>query len=251
MEIGYSSSTKLLLRYLSEETKNEIDRYIEEHRNNESIDYNFQKDTELFERNLTDDEYMTIRLYTGTNYKNINAVFRKTWNYEDNGDSSKKNYYQKLGEEISNVIDKYPELKNNIKTFRGTSLREFKKYGVTSLDDLKQLEGKYLYEEGFTSTSLEEKSSFFNREIFGEIQNIEVIYHVSATSRDGMPVLSKDLSYAINQKEYLLNKNCLSKVLKVEIKDDTAVVEVLLIPQKLWNKEKYIEIEKVDTTHKK
>ena len=251
MEIGYSSSTKLLMKFLSEETKEKIERYIEENRNNKSIDYNFQKDTEEFERNLTDDEYMTIRLYTGTNYKNINAVFRNTWNYEDNGDSSKKDYYKKLGDDISIIIEEYPKLKNNIKTFRGTSLREFKKYGVTSLNDLKQLEEKYLYEECFTSTSLEEESSFFNRKIIGEIQNIEVIYHVSASSQDGMPVLSKDLSYCTNQKEYILNKNCLSKVLKVEIKDDTAVVEVLLIPQKLWNKEKYNETEKVDTTHKK
>ena len=251
MEIGYSSSTKLLMRYLSEEAKNEINRYVEEHRNNEPIEYNFQKDTDEFERNLTDDEYMTIRLYTGTNYKNINAVFRNTWNYEDNGDSSKKDYYKKLGEDISNVIDKYPELKNNIKTFRGTSLREFKKYGVTSLDALKQLEGNYLYEEGFTSTSLEEDTSFFNREIFGEIQNIEVIYNISTASRDGMPILSKDLSYCTNQKEYILNKNCLSKILKVEIKDNTAVIEVLIIPQKLWNKEKHIETEKVDTNLKK
>ena len=88
MEIGYSSSTKLLMKFLSEETKEKIERHIEENRNNKSIDYNFQKDTEEFERNLTDDEYMTIRLYTGTNYKNINAVFRNTWNYEDNSDSS-------------------------------------------------------------------------------------------------------------------------------------------------------------------
>ena len=122
MEIGYSSSTKLLMRYLSEEAKDEIDRYIEEHRNNESIDYNFKKDTDEFERNLTDDEYMTIRLYTGTNYKNINAVLRKTWNYEDNGDSSKKDYYQKLGEDISNIIDKYPEL--------------VKKFGIMSVPTL-------------------------------------------------------------------------------------------------------------------
>ena len=117
MEIGYSSSTKILMRYLSEETKNEIDRYIEEHRSNESVNYNFKKDTDEFERNLTDDEYMTIRLYTGTNYKNINAVFRNTWNYEDNGDSSKKDYYKKLGEDISNIIDKYPKLKKNIKIY--------------------------------------------------------------------------------------------------------------------------------------
>ena len=127
MEIGYSSSTKLLMRYLSEDTKKEIDRYVEEHKNTESIEYNFQEDTDDFGRSLTDEEYMTIRLYTGTNYKNINAVFRNTWNYEDNGDSSKKDYYKRLGEDISSIIDKYPKLKNNIKTFRGTSLREFKK----------------------------------------------------------------------------------------------------------------------------
>ena len=78
-----------------------------------------------------------------------------------------------------------------------------------------------------------------------------MIYHVSKYSQDGIPVLSKDLSYCTNQKEYILNKNCLSKVLKVEIKDDTAVVEVLLIPQKLWNKERYMKIEKVDTSLKK
>lgn len=195
MEIGYSSSTRLLMKFLTEDTKKEIDRYVEEHRNNEPIEYNFQEDTDDFEKNITDEEYMTIRLYTGTNYKNINAVLRNTWNYEYNGDSSKKDYYKRLEEDISSIIDKYPKLKNNIKTFRGTSLREFKKYGVRSLDDLKQLEGKYLYEEGFTSTSLEEKSSFFNREIFGEIQNIEVIYHILESSQDGMPVLIKKNIY--------------------------------------------------------
>lgn len=151
MEIGYSSSTRLLMKFLTEDTKKEIDRYVEEHRNNEPIEYNFQEDTDDFEKNITDEEYMTIRLYTGTNYKNINAVLRNTWNYEYNGDSSKKDYYKRLEEDISSIIDKYPELKNNIKTFRGTSLREFKKYGVTNLEELKQLEGKYLYEEGFTS----------------------------------------------------------------------------------------------------
>lgn len=90
MEIGYSSSTRLLMKFLTEDTKKEIDRYVEEYRNNEPIEYNFQKDTEEFEKNITDEEYMKIRLYTGTNYKNINAVLRNTWNYEYNGDSSKK-----------------------------------------------------------------------------------------------------------------------------------------------------------------
>lgn len=35
MEIGYSSSTRLLMKFLTEDTKNEIDRYVEEHRNTE------------------------------------------------------------------------------------------------------------------------------------------------------------------------------------------------------------------------
>ena len=78
-----------------------------------------------------------------------------------------------------------------------------------------------------------------------------MIYHVSEASQDGIPVLFKDLSYCTNQKEYILNKNCLSKILKIEIKEDSAVIEVLLIPQKLWNKEKYIKTEKVDTHIKK
>lgn len=35
MEIGYSPSTRLLMKFLTENTKKEIDRYVEEHKNTE------------------------------------------------------------------------------------------------------------------------------------------------------------------------------------------------------------------------
>lgn len=42
----------------------------------------------------------------------------------------------------------------DFKTYRGTPLSHFKDYGINNIEDLNLLVGKFIYEEGFTSTSV-------------------------------------------------------------------------------------------------
>lgn len=237
MEKGTSLGTRIVTSSLSLDKLEQINKLIKE-----LSTYNFQKpdftkDIEKFEKNLTETDFLTIRSYTGYNFRNINAILRNNWNYENNGALTEeaKEKYLYLSHELDSLISKFPSINTPFISYRGTTIKEFSKYNIKTIDELLFLKGKYLYEEGFTSTSLTEENSYFNKNINGENINIEIKYIVPNKSNDGIPLLTNNLSYSSNQEEYLLNRNTLSRVLDVKIDNDTAIITVLVIPKSLWN----------------
>ena len=74
-----------------------------------------------FSHELTDIELMDLRSYTGYNFKNINAILRGNWNYEENGllNQEVEAKYRSLARNIENITDKFPKLDTNFVVFRG------------------------------------------------------------------------------------------------------------------------------------
>ncbi len=135
------------------------------------------------------------------------------------------------------AILKVSPLGFNMTTYRGVGISTFYKSGITSLKELKYLEGNYFYEEWFTSTSMLRETSFFAKQPeWGSNCNIEITYLIPQDSEDGLCIHSSELNYAINQNEFLINSSSLFKVLKVQTdENNTARIKMMLIPQKLWN----------------
>lgn len=245
MEKGISYETKFIIKVLSEESKKELEQCYKKTLLGEISYPDFAQVLSAFREKLTEEDYLILRSYTGFNYKNINAVLRNSWNYEENGllnDVVKEKYWN-LSKEISQLIDKFPPSQNPFVTFRGTTLKEFSKYGITSLEDLILLKGQYLYENGFTSTSLKETTSYFGKKINGVLCNIEIRYLIPARENIGIPLITDDFSYSKSENEYLLNNNLLSRVADVSIQGNTAVITVVALPKRIWNESQKLEQE--------
>lgn len=247
-EPGISLTTKMLLKFLSTEKKEEMIFFENDRLSEEYIEFKNQNQLEsllrdIFEKfisTLSENEKELIRYYTGTAYKEINAVMRKNWTYEENGllTEKKKQLYETLGKELTNIINKCPSLNTNIKTYRGVSLQQFKEYGIKSLSDLKEMEGKYFYDQGYTSTSLIKNNSLVGiKNFFCGERNIEMEYLIPSSCQDGALLLGSESSYYSTEQEYLINNNNLIKIISVEIdeKNNKAFMKALLLPKTLWN----------------
>ena len=234
MEKGMSFTTNIINRGLSDETKLEIDELVLESERASLIVPDFEKELKDYYNTVKIRDGETIRRYTGYQYKAINAVLRgDVWDYEVLGKRTEERVKELLeyADDFSSLIDLFPRVKSSFMTYRGTTIEEFKKYGINTLEDLISLKGKLLYENGFTSTSIEESSSFYNKPNgFGVIRNIEVKY-----------IIKDELSYAKSEMEYLLNRNSLSRVVDVKIEGNNAIITVVLIPKQLWNKPTKVE----------
>ena len=248
MEIGESRVTNGVLRMLDEDTRNQVDSYINDvclrdfiiMSSVEQINEVFKESLNTFLESVTYEELMNLRSYTGYNFKNINAILRNNWTYENNGvlNSFVSEKYRKLSMEIGNVINKFVMPDINFITFRGTTIGSFSSYGITELHQLKNLEGKFLYEQGFTSTSILESTSYFNKQLDdGRFCNIGIRYLIPSESDDGILLTSNEISYSMNQNEFLINKGSLSKVIDVKIdeKTNSATLTVLLVPKKIYD----------------
>ena len=238
MNKGTSLATRIIEKSLDESIKTEIAEILKEIPTYVYEKPNFTSDIGNFLSNISEEQLLTLKGYSGINSKKINALLRNTWNYEEHG-RKKEEDEQRINEDISiidELIDLYPSTKNAFITYRGTTLDSFKKYGIEGIENLIYLKGKFLYEEGYSSTSIEEKESYFNKEILGKMNNIEIKYIIPPNSKDGIPLTSDALSYSPNQQEYLIERNSLSKVIDVSISGTTAVITALLIPKSIWNK---------------
>lgn len=246
MEKGKSRDTNLISKCLDKDTKDEIDLLVMEASLKDNQTPDFEEDIIDFFKETTHIDIEDIRRYTGYDYKSINAVLRDNWTYEENGIKTEKktNELRKLSERISSLIEKFSSTKSQFKTYRGTTIREFKKYGINTLEDLLSLTNQYLYDTGFTSTSLQEDTSYFKKTVHEEYCNIEIIYIIPENSNDGIPLLNDQLSYSKNLNEYLLDRCTLSKVLGVKIEGNTAVITTVLIPKHIWDKKQHIETPK-------
>ena len=82
-----------------------------------------------------------------------------------------------------------------------------------------------MYEQGFTSTSLKEESSYFKTQGC----NIEIRYLIPKDSKDGISLINDELSYSTNQNEYLLDKGSLSKIVLPSAKLHAPLLYIHLI----------------------
>lgn len=246
MKQGESRITNMVLKMLGEETQNNINNYVEEvcSRNftvMQSIDQVkdiFSSATDNFLNNLTEDELLNLRSYTGYHFWNINAILRNNWNYEINGalTPEKINMYTELSNSVSTILDRFHSPSINFMTFRGTTIDSFSSYGIRDVSELITLKDKYIYEQGFTSTSILEDSSYFNRTLDdGRFCNVGIRYLIPSENSDGALLLNNEMSYSTNQNEFLLNKASLSKVVDVKIENNKAILTVVLVPKKVYD----------------
>ncbi|MBQ2873093.1 MAG: hypothetical protein IJE89_03740 [Bacilli bacterium] len=248
--MGESRITNSILRMMGENSKKEIDNYLESVVDRdflvissiEQVNNIFGKNIEQFYMSLSEDELIDLRTWTSYNFSNINAILRNNWTYENNGllTEDKKNELRELAGRISKIFAKYNSPLVNFIAFRGTTISSFKDYGITDLLELENLEGKFLYEQGFTSASMIESSCYFKKNFNDSKKyNIEVRYLVSSECEEGVLLVNRDTSHYSDENEYLIDKGSLSKVIDVKVdKDsDTAIITVVLIPRKIYDRE--------------
>ena len=246
MEQGESRVTNMVLKMLDDEVRNKIDNYVNDVRCRkftvmESIDQVkelFDESLENFLGGLSEEELLNLRSYTGYNFWNINAILRNNWIYDTNGvlTSDKVETYREIAETISSVLDKFSSPSIDFVAFRGTTIDAFSSYGIKELSDFKTLQDKYLYEQGFVSTSVLEGSSYFKKTLDdGRFCNVGIKYLITSDNNDGALLLDNNLSYSVGQNEFLLNKGALSKVVDIKIDNNTAVLTVVLIPKKVYD----------------
>ena len=83
MEKGISLSTKSIIKSFDEETKLEIKKMQEEIKNYSLQVPNFNDN--ITNLSLTEEQIYALKGYTGLNFKKINSLLRKIWNYEELG----------------------------------------------------------------------------------------------------------------------------------------------------------------------
>lgn len=227
------------LHFIKEQDKINIEYFCLESQNRtfQKIDSSTKLSELLENAELSNEEADLLLNYSGFNYKHINAVLRDNWNYEDNGSIEKKEEYKLLARRLQQTIMNHPtKLNDNVITYRGVDLNYFKQYGIESMKELKELEGKYMLDRGLVSTSVMEDRSFFEKENdLGLNYNVKIEYYIPCEFRDGI-YLRGPISYTPMQEEFLINSSNLSKVNSVTINDNnTAVVKTTLIPKELYD----------------
>ncbi|MEG1288407.1 MAG: ADP-ribosyltransferase [Bacilli bacterium] len=87
----------------------------------------FNNELQSFLTTITNSEKEDIRSYTGFDFKNINAILRNEWNYEQNGlyTLEKREYYDYLISRIENAINKFPPAQFDFLVHRGVNLHFF------------------------------------------------------------------------------------------------------------------------------
>lgn len=249
MNKGESRITNLILRVLDNDTKEEINNFIDNLQTKtfynittyEEILKLFREEINNFTYSLSKEEQLNIKFYSGYYYKFINSILRDNWNYEENGklDDNTKEKYKKIANSIKDSLTKFPILPINLYTYRGTSIDTFKEYNIHCLEDLIYLNGKYFYERGFTSTSVLEENSYYNQPPDESKQyNIKIKYLIPEYCNDGAIICNNVLSYSPNQTEYLITSGSLFKVIDVNIKNNEANITMALVPNKIYEKDK-------------
>lgn len=254
MEQGKSRKTNIILNFLDSNTKREMEEFVQKNtsqnfieiRNSQDLNILLKENINTFINNLGEGELMALRSYTGYNFKNINAILRGNWSYEENGKLTDeiRNNFLDISKKISTIIQKFPNIPFNFTTFRGTTISSFHEYGVFSIKDLMVLKNNYMYESGFTSTSIIEDSCYFKKNLETEKNyNIKIKYLITAEYNEGALLTSYYTSYSPNQNEYVLDSSCLSKIIDVQINEelDEAVLTAIVIPKKIYDFEKQNE----------
>lgn len=184
------------------------------------------------------DDAFYIRKLSGYNYFDINSALRDRWSYDENGNIARKNEFLQIASKISHIISSNGHSFGDFVTYRGVSLSYFKDYGIESLEDLKNMEGKFLFDKGFVSTSLIESSSFFKKSIEpGKDYNVKIEYLIPSEFDDGIYIGgNSSYTYRPDENEYLINGSNLARVASVRIgEDNTATLTAVMIPKSIYD----------------
>jgi len=238
---GENSIVKSYLRYISKENMADVDEFV---LNSLVRDYDrFSSPLEV-ETMFSGPGYITyedassVRRLTGFNYFDINSALRGRWSYDENGHVNRKDEFLELATKVKSIIAANPSSFDNFVAYRGVSLSYFSEYGIETLEDLVSLEGNFMIDMGFVSTSLLEDKTFFKKNIeSGKEYNVMIEYMVPSDFTDGIYVGGKSgFSYHPDEYEYLINAGNMSKVTSVQIGDDgTARVKAVMVPKHLYD----------------
>lgn len=174
--------------------------------------------------------------YSGFNYRRINACARGTWNYEKHGHIDEKMRYDQMTEDLKMAIETNQKSIGNVKVFRGVPLSYFSEYGISTLEELENLNGGFLLDKGFVSTSLVDEACYYKKDNeLGLDYNVKIEYLVPEEFGDGVSI--SNLSYSPGQCEYLINAWNLAKVVDVKMdQNDGAIVSAMLVPKYVYDK---------------
>lgn len=243
---GENKIINQIFRYISNDRKLALQEYFLINLGKEYKEFNSIEEINYFTKNqseITFDDIEFLKEYSGYNYKHINNALRNRWNYEENGNIINKTRFLEDGRRLEQIISNNPTCMGNIKVFRGVDISYFKDYGIEKLEDLIHLEGNFLYDRGFVSTSLLDSKSFFQKENeIGMNYNIKITYLIPEDFSDGI-YLQEGMTYSPNQREYLINNCNLARISDVTINEDgTAHLTAVMIPKYIYD-EYYEKIE--------
>lgn len=180
--------------------------------------------------------------YSGFNYKTINQVSRGQRNYDLLGAQTPEKLAsaQNSINQIRQAIATAPPIETDLITHRGTNLDSFQGYNINSLSELKQLQGQFFLETGFTSTSLCSDDSFANHDFDDPLRppcNISIEYFIPKENHEVIGLLSHATSYNPEQHEILIDQDSLSYISNVEISPDksSAKLQMTLIPREIYD----------------
>lgn len=178
----------------------------------------------------------TFTNYSGFNYRWINACARGRWNYEKHGHCKEREKYEVMASALRETIEDNQRSIGNVMVFRGVPLSYFSEYGIETLEDLKSLEGGFLLDKGFVSTSLVEDSCYYRKpNELGLNYNVKIEYLVPEEFEDGVSI--GNVSYCLGQNEYLINVWNMAHVVDVSMDgNDGAIVRAQLIPKYVYDK---------------
>lgn len=229
-----SINVKDIFRWIDDKHKKNIDEFMID---SLSKEYYEVEDNDFINGNINYDDSFFLREYSGFNYKHINNALRGKWNYEENGHIDNKERFIKDGERVFDIIENNPSYSTqDFRVYRGVTLSYFREYGINSLDDLIRMKGQFMYDQAFVSTSIKEKDSFFKKDNnLGLNYNVMITYLISKEFDDGI-FLYGDRTYTGYEKEYLINKGNISKVVSVNINEDgTANLTAVMIPKRVYD----------------
>ena len=238
---GESDSVRKTFKFIDEHKRTDIEEYAltclshEFHRFSSPFEVDMYLSSPGY---LTYDEVSYIREYSGYNFKHLNQALRGKWNCEENGDYSRFDKFLNNATKIKKIIEKHSTTGESFIVYRGVNLHYFKDYGIDSIEDLSCMEGKFLLDRGFVSTSVLESNCFYKKENeLGFDFNIKIEYLIGEDFRDGMYIgNNSSLSYSPDQYEFLINAHNIAKVAKVSIgEDNTAKLTAVMIPKSIYD----------------
>lgn len=243
-KIGTSRYTRMLFRMLSPERELALDSFCSdcakrEYTKFDSLDHAY---THIKFPRLVYKDCESLRHFSGFSYFDLNRAAKGTWNYEENGSGERMEKYKKYAYDINSAIENNQSSIGNVRVYRGVPIKYFREYGINSIDELDTLEGQYLLNSGFASTSLVEDKCFYRSDPQNGVNyNVMIEYLVPEEFTDGICI--GGLSHYAKEGEYLINLWNLAQVIGVRKEnDDRAIVQAMLVPKKVYDEAYSMEV---------